>query len=170
VVEGLQDPDATLPMGILRAHNIDGDNLSLRTTPFRSLETTIELNRFSAQLKPNSGVALSANNGMPTLAGKASIEWLLRNDSRIRQLAIDGRLDIGQLRASKSSVLEYLNKIIENQPEPSNLEDPANAKADLIAKISTEVVERSWQEVPLSLLSPNNILNRYQQILNQVSM
>ena len=109
VIEGLKDPDAILPMAILNAHKIEIDDLSIRTTPFRSLQPEMELQRFNADLLPPQGVKLSADSGTMRMTGQAPIKWLLANDNRLRQLAADKRLNISGLRASEDSVNQYLD-------------------------------------------------------------
>lgn len=109
VVEGLQDPDAEIPFELLAAHNISQTQLDLRTIPFRSLQTDMELLRFNKELRPPTDLSFKVENGRIYLNGEASIGWLLRNDARLRQLAADKRLNLMGLRASESSVKGYLS-------------------------------------------------------------
>ena len=108
VVEGLMDPDATIPYGALEAYDIGKDVLSFQTIPFRSLEIEMELQRFETEFTLPSGVYLSVRNDLIYLYGEAPIQWLRLNDARIRQLAADGRITISALSASESSVDELL--------------------------------------------------------------
>jgi len=108
VVEGLKDPDATIPYGALEAYGIDREAIEFRTIPFRSLEIDMELQRFRNELTLPSGVYLSVRGGEIYLYGEAPIEWLNLNDARIRQLAADGRLTTSALSASYESVSDVL--------------------------------------------------------------
>ncbi len=108
VIEGLKDPDAKIPFGTFEAYGISRDELDFRTIPFRSLEVDMELQRFRNELTLPSGVYLSVRDGKIYLYGEAPIAWLSENDSRIRQLAADGRLTISALSASFESVSDLL--------------------------------------------------------------
>jgi len=108
VVEGLQDPDAQIPYETLKAHDIDAAQLSFKTIPFRSLETNMEMQRFTNELAPPEPLEFKVVDGKIQLAGNAPIAWLLKHDVRLRQLATDHRLQIGQLSASESSVEDYI--------------------------------------------------------------
>ena len=59
VVEGLKDPDASVPFKTLEAHGIEKDDIVLKTIPFRSLELDMELQRFRDEFSLPSGVYLS---------------------------------------------------------------------------------------------------------------
>ncbi len=108
VIEGLKDPDATIPFGTFEAYGIDREVLEFQTIPFRSLEVDMELQRFRNELTLPSGVYLSVRDGVIYLYGEAPIQWLNLNDARIRQLAADGRLTISALSASFESVSDLL--------------------------------------------------------------
>ena len=110
IVEGLQDPDARIPLGTLQSYGIDTQKIQFSMIPFRSLEVDMELQRFKQELDLPSGVYLSSNRGgnVVWLYGEAPIRWLNENDARIRQLAADRRLDISELSASFESVSDLL--------------------------------------------------------------
>jgi len=108
VVEGLKDPDAKIPFGTFEAYGIDRAVLDFQTIPFRSLEVDMELQRFRNELTLPPGVYLSVRDGKIYLYGEAPITWLNDNNSRIRQLAADGRLTISALSASFESVSDLL--------------------------------------------------------------
>jgi len=108
IVEGLKDPDARIPFGTLASYGLDENNLSFNMIPFRSLEVDMELQRFRDELILPRGVYLSSRNGRVFLYGEAPILWLSTNDSRIRQLSADRRLDISNLSASFESVSDLL--------------------------------------------------------------
>ncbi|MFT5572479.1 MAG: hypothetical protein ACI9FR_001402 [Cryomorphaceae bacterium] len=108
VVEGLRDPDSVLPLRILQTYGIEEQQLSMQTIPFRSLEVAMELQRFKSELDLPSGVDLGSRNETVFLYGESPIIWLLENDVRLRQLAADGRLDIGSLSASFETVSDLL--------------------------------------------------------------
>jgi hypothetical protein len=109
VVEGLKDPDAKIPYGALEAYDIDRQVLAFKMIPFRSLEVDMELQRFRNELTLPTGVYLSVRSSVIYLNGEAPIQWLDLNDSRIRQLAADGRLSISALSASLESVKNLLS-------------------------------------------------------------
>jgi len=109
VVEGLQDPDATVPYKTLQAYDIEPENLILKMIPFRSLELSMELQRFENEFSLPEGVYLSKRDKQVYLYGEASIAWLGANDARVRQLSADGRLNISNLSASFESVSEVLS-------------------------------------------------------------
>lgn len=108
VVEGLQDPDAEIPYSILAAHDVQADDLLMQTIPFRSLEPEMELQRFKKEFELPSGIRLEKRNGAVYLIGQAPIQWLLKNDTRLRQLQADKRLNLSALSASKASILALL--------------------------------------------------------------
>lgn len=150
VVEGLQDPDAELPMSILQAHQIDSSILSIQTTPFRSLEPALELHRFARELRPPAGSNLDLVDENVELTGEAPINWLLQNNERLRQLAADQRLDINELFVSAASLEEFL---------VSNLGD---ADHPLYDQISAEVLTKPWNQVDLNSISPAGLNLRLQ--------
>lgn len=108
VVEGLQDPDAEIPHNIFKAHNIKEEQLQFNTIPFRSLETDMEMLRFSKELNPPAEISFMVDTGKIWLIGEAPITWLLENDARLRQLGADKRLQLGRLKASGVSVRTYI--------------------------------------------------------------
>lgn len=135
VVEGLQDPDAKIPFNVFDAYGIESDLLSLQTIPFRSLDVSMELQRFQEEFLLPRGVNLAQINGLVHLSGKAPINWLNSNDIRIRQLAADNRLNISELTASPVSVEALLAKFL-SSTELSSLKiftvDGVSAKVSLI--------------------------------------
>lgn len=108
VVEGLRDPDASLPFDTLAAYGIEPASLKLKTQPFRSLEPAMELQRFSQEFSLPNNVRLLENVDHISISGAAPITWLDENYARLRQLAEDGRLNIQQLRPSEPSVRSLL--------------------------------------------------------------
>ncbi len=148
VVEGLLDPDAILPLKTLSAHGIEQEKLQLNLTPFRSLETEMELRRFEKELNPPEGIELSVENGELNLSGHASVVWLLRHDERLRQLQADRRLGLSNLFATDGSLNSYL---------ATTLNIPAGpGRSEALAKLSqTPWVEISFTEVLRDLLRSN---------------
>jgi OOP family OmpA-OmpF porin len=140
VVDGLQDPDATLPMKTLSAHGITHSNLELRMTPFRSLEIEMELRRFRTELSPPAGTQLQVREGQVVLSGTAPLQWLLDHDRRLRQLATDKRLNISELYASVESIEQYLD---------SRLRLP---NSELRDKTMIQFSETPWTEISFSEL------------------
>lgn len=110
IVEGLQDPDAKLPLEILNSHGISQDDLTLATIPFRSLDSDMELQRFEDELTLPNGVSLNIRENKIHINGEAPIKWLVDNDIRLRQLSADKRLDISGLSASSDSVHDMLQE------------------------------------------------------------
>ena len=110
VVEGLKDPDASVPFKTLEAHGIEPDDIVLKTIPFRSLELDMELQRFRDEFSLPGGVYLSKREQGIFLYGEATINWLVENNARVRQLSTDGRLNISNLTASFESVAEILRE------------------------------------------------------------
>jgi len=108
VVEGLKDPDASVPYKTLEAHGIEPEDLVLKTIPFRSLELDMELQRFTNEFSLPEGVYLRKRDQSIFLYGEATINWLVENNARVRQLSTDGRLNISNLTASFESVSEIL--------------------------------------------------------------
>lgn len=115
VVEGLRDPDSVLPLSTLKTYGIDEQKLRLDTIPFRSLEVSMELQRFQAELELPSGVYLGSREQRVFLYGESGIDWLNENDIRLRQLSVDGRLDISALSATFESVSDLLNDNFNSQ-------------------------------------------------------
>lgn len=110
VIEGLKDPDASMPYKTLEAHDIEPEDLVLKTIPFRSLELDMELQRFANEFSLPEGVYLSKRDESIFLYGEATINWLIENNARVRQLSTDGRLNISSLTASFESVSEILRE------------------------------------------------------------
>lgn len=108
VVQGLQDPDAEIPFATFEAHKIEPSLLDLQTLPFRSLDPTMELQRFNSELSPPPPLTFVVDGGVVNLAGEAPITWLLEHDLRLRQLAADKRLRISALMASEASVNVFI--------------------------------------------------------------
>jgi len=104
IVEGLKDPDSTIPYGTFEAYDIEKSVLEFQTIPFRSLDVEMELQRFENEFALPSGVYLAVREGVIYLYGEAPIQWLNSNGARIRQLSADGRLVISALSASQASV------------------------------------------------------------------
>lgn len=112
VVKGMRDPDAEIPYAKLESYGISEDVLSLQMIPFRSLEIAMELQRFDKELDLPESVYLSERDDKIYLYGKAPIDWLEANDTRIRQLAVDRRIVITDLSASIESVSEMIRQVI----------------------------------------------------------
>lgn len=110
VIEGLQDPDAVIPYDEFRKHQIEEDRVVFNTIPFRSLESSMELQRFNREFVLPDGVEFTEVDNRIRLSGEGTIDWLHSNDLRIRQLAADGRIDISGLSASLSSISDLLGK------------------------------------------------------------
>jgi len=108
VVEGLQDPDALIPYDILNEEGIPEDVIRMQTIPFRSLEYSMELQRFKSEFQLPSGLQFGGGDGRITLSGEAPFSWLQENELRLRQLSADHRLDISALSASLRSVNAFL--------------------------------------------------------------
>lgn len=119
VVEGLQDPDAEIPYALFAAHRIEPAMLSLQTIPFRSLDAEMEMQRFTRELAPPPPLRFAFEDGRLSLAGEAPIGWLLRHNLRLRQLAVDKRLLINELRASNASVSAYIAANFGSLDEPA---------------------------------------------------
>lgn len=141
VVQGLQDPDAVLPLAILQAYNVDAKNLHLQTTPFRSLHWVLENRRFQKNLQPPHGVSIYQSGKRIAIRGEAPLEWLLENNIRLRQLSSDGRLQMGELRVLPASINDYF--------ATSREASLAHSDASLLHAISTQ----SWIK-----LSENQII------------
>ncbi len=118
VVQGLKDPDVVLPYEKLKAYGIEPEEIQLRTTPFRSLEPEMEEFRFRNELNFPDDVTLINTEGKLSLTGETSISWLIKHDSRLRQLSADKRLDISGLRASKESVTSYVSAKLGSSNSP----------------------------------------------------
>lgn len=114
MVSGLKDPDARIPYTTLESYGIDKDQLALNMTPFRSLETEMELLRFRNELDLPSGVDLRVGDHIVELHGEAPFDWLLRKNERLRQLAADRRLSTVDLSASFESVRTFLGRRFSN--------------------------------------------------------
>ena len=141
VVEGLQDPDAEIPRKIFAAHNIKAEQLQFDTIPFRSLETNMELLRFNKELNPPAELSFKVDAGKIWLVGDAPISWLLDNDARLRQLAADKRLQLGQLKASEVSVKTYIASRF------------ASSDAGLKQRLFELLTTKPWAEVALGSLA-----------------
>lgn len=137
-VEGLLDPDAELPFALLAEHGLDMQKLNLHLTPFRSLETQMELKRFVNELSPPQSTALEINQGKLDLSGQAPVEWLIMHNERLRQLSSDNRLQISKLFASKTSLQNYLIE---------SLKVPAGDKRD---QLVMQLSETPWKQIDLT--------------------
>lgn len=104
IVEGLQDPDAVIAYDDLKAKKIDKDLIVFKTIPFRSLESSMELQRFDKEFSLPGEITFVVEDNKIQMLGQPSIGWLNSHDLRIRQLAADGRLGITGLSASTDSV------------------------------------------------------------------
>lgn len=108
VVEGLADPYAKIPYDILHANGIGPNLIEMQTTPFRSLEPTIERQRLTKELKIPQGVQLQVEQGILFISGAAPISWLLEKDNQIRPLIADDRLNADKLYVSEPSARVYI--------------------------------------------------------------
>ena len=142
VVDGMLDPDALLPLDILASHGINREDLLFQTTPFRSLEPKMEMQRFARELSPPNELSLVYTGQKVKLQGRAPIEWLIENDYRLRQLSADGRIDISELTAAELSTRHYLDKHFKST---SAVEKEAVVKA---------IVDRSWNIIDVTLIQP----------------
>ena len=140
VVEGLQDPDAEIPYTLLKEFGIEISTVHLQTTPFRSLEPTMEKQRFIKGFVPPKGVMIELNNGIVRVTGEAPISWLVENDLRLKQLTIDKRLDTSELRVSESSIKQYLQ-----------LQYPELDKT-MINKLSESKSNKVWNQIDIDKL------------------
>ncbi|RBP49255.1 hypothetical protein [Arenicella xantha] len=104
VVEGLRDPDASIPFSTLDAYDISRDQIKMQMIPFRSLETDMELQRFREHFNLPVNVQFDVAQGQITLSGEAPIEWLNQHSVRLQQLVADRRLSTAGLSASLDSV------------------------------------------------------------------
>lgn len=139
-VEGLKDPDARIPQKLLDAHGIKAEVLSLNMTPFRSLEVEMERRRFVTELNPPEGVGLVVEDGELMLKGSAPLEWLLKHDERLRQLAADKRLELTSLYATKNSAQQYLSQRLRIPPGAS------------LERASSQLSQVAWVDVSFSNL------------------
>lgn len=146
-IEGLQDPDASLPLATLREHGISNDIMNLHMTPFRSLEVEMELRRFDAELNPPTTSQLQMRDGRVVLSGAAPLAWLLKHDARLRQLQVDKRLDISSLYADAASVESYLSQ---------RLRLPAGERRDQALQrfVNTPWAQISFSDLVRDLLRP----------------
>lgn len=167
LVKGLQDPDAELPTQILLQHGIAADDLLMRTTPFRSLEVAMEMFRFTEELNFHDGLELFVYNDGPALKGEATVDWLLDNDLRLRQLASDRRLNIDQLTISPKSLIEHVDEITGSQLELTGKLDFINVRAEYQNSLLSEFVGVPWAKVSAISLSRNAILTRLYVILDR---
>ncbi|MFT4629362.1 MAG: hypothetical protein ACI8PV_000475 [Dinoroseobacter sp.] len=167
VVQGLQDPDAELPTQILLAHGVGLEHLSMRTTPFRSLEAELEVSRFNAEFDLPEGLELFLYNGAPVLRGVGAVSWLLENDLRLRQLANDRRLNIDQLTVSPGSLAQYLDDVSGSQFELTGKPGFTEVQAEIKSTIFGQVIDLSWSQVPAGILSRNTILHQFHSMLGR---
>lgn len=153
VIEGLKDPDAVIPYYEFSRHRIDPDTIVLKTIPFRSLESSMELQRFNREFVLPDGVEFAVVNGKIRLSGEGSIDWLQANDLRIRQLAADGRLDISGLFASLDSIAVLLSKEF--------------SESELAGVSSTIIADQNNQDlVQLFGRMPSTSLNKLKSIFS----
>ncbi len=104
VVSGMMDPDAVIPFETLESHGIERERLRFDTIPFRSLESSMELQRFESEFELPTGVVFKVADKKIALEGRAPLQWLEDNGHRLLQLYLDGRLVITDLSASEKSV------------------------------------------------------------------
>ena len=136
VVEGLQDLVAEIPYSILSTNDINENVLEFRTVPFLSLDPSIEMRRLSEKLSISDDVKLEVLEDKLTLHGHADVEWLIDNDTSIRDLVTDRRIDVSQLFASFSSLRSYYD---------SNGEPVANIGDEIL-----EISNTPWLEIPVN--------------------
>jgi hypothetical protein len=167
VVQGLQDPDAELPTQILLAHGVGLEHLLMRTTPFRSLETEMEMSRFNDEFDLPDGLELFVYDDEPALKGMGWVSWLLENDLRLQQLASDWRLNIDRLTVSPGSLTQYLDDVSGSQLQLTSRPNFLEVQAEIKNKIFDQVIGVSWSQVPAVALSRNTIVNRLHLMLDR---
>lgn len=135
-VEGLRDPDAEIPFAKLAAHGVTEADLEFATVPFRSLQPAMEMTRLQGELQPPSSLTMHPLEGRISVAGTAPVTWLMQHDARLRQLAMEKRIDYSQLHADTATVLDY---IIANYSQAL----PAR-QSELLAQLG----HQPWHKVP----------------------
>jgi OOP family OmpA-OmpF porin len=114
VVEGLRDPLAESPQGVLARHGVDPRRVSMRFRPFLSLDSDLVLKRVRFYLQPPDSVSIAPEQGVLTIRGTAPHEWILQTRSTAAQFGVAGIREIrtGDLRDSD---LDRLRTAIEGQ-------------------------------------------------------
>ena len=140
LIDGLMDPDAVLPFAVLRKYEIEPEDLVMQTTPFRSLEPKMELQRFAAELEPPAELNMQYSQNKVQLSGIAPISWLIKNDYRLRQLSADRRLDISALSASELSIHHYIDRHFRG------------STSEVKNSVMSALVGKSWDNVELDTM------------------
>lgn len=147
IIEGLQDPDAEVPYSKLEQEGIEPDVLVMNTIPFRSLEFSMELQRFKKEFALPRGVQFGVQENQISLYGESPIQWLFDNDIRIRQLSSDNRIDIRNLSASLNSVVLMLQSTFSDDELSLIIPSTNFVNEQLVVELTG-----SMPEAPLRLL------------------
>jgi len=100
---GLADPLATKPVDLVTSSALSDKPLQLAFKPYLSLESDIVLKRLNqALLIPNS-VNLTLQNGILTVKGSATTQWIAEFKQKAPMLAGINIININQLRATNGS-------------------------------------------------------------------
>jgi len=111
-VEGLRDPLAESPQGVLAGHRIGLAGVSMRFRPFLSLDPELVLRRARILLQPPDGVSIAPERGGVAIRGSAPHEWILQARHSAAELGMAG---IGEVRTDglQDRDLETLRAVIE---------------------------------------------------------
>jgi len=140
VIDGLKDPDASLPINVLKTYGIDADQLDLQTKPFRSLEHELELRRFSNEFEFPRRVTIVSENNELAVRGAAPLAWLLKNESRLRQLVADKRLSVDELSIAADSLPRYFSAKTPQLPDA------------LIDQLSKRILATPWKDLNTGII------------------
>jgi outer membrane protein OmpA-like peptidoglycan-associated protein len=112
VLQGLRDPFAPTAESVLAKNGISEGDVSLRLQPIISLDPRLLVRRVRAAIDAPDSVTASLDQGILTLGGAASHEWIVSAVSAAPKLALTG---IGEVRtdAIEDRDLEALRSEIE---------------------------------------------------------
>ena len=116
-IDGLRDPLSTPPEKLLTSQQIDTLSLSWRWTPIQMRESAFILTRAKAKLAPPKEVTITWNQGVLTLKGKASLNWILKAEQRALNLAWVDSVEMSELlqKETRQERLQLLIRRIEGQ-------------------------------------------------------
>jgi OOP family OmpA-OmpF porin len=77
-IDGLRDPLAQDPQKLMAAAGLDPRTVHSRWEPYQDLDETMVLRRAQQILRPPPGVQLLLDQGVLTVAGQASHDWVIR--------------------------------------------------------------------------------------------
>ncbi len=186
-VEGLRDPLAINPEEILGEYNLKKENIESNWKPYQDLSPAIVLARANKILQPPNGAALNFADGILTVYGKVSDEWIADakklspviagvNEFRLGQDALKSKIESQNIYFVCNTV-DYTEKQAAKIPElirdlelladsSKNLQIEIRGQADLTGteKINSELSQKRADKMLAEFLASDKLKNISQSI------